>query len=66
MAAEAPTTLDIRQTAPLNSWIAISNDETRIVAIGPSFKELKEKLAQVADKDYFISKTPPVWAPFAL
>ena len=43
------------QSAPLNSWIALSDDETRIVAVGASYEE--------AARDYYAvnnaGSTPP-------
>jgi len=31
------------KSAPLDSWIALSEDESRIVAIGPSYEEAVSK-----------------------
>jgi hypothetical protein len=66
MSPETSAQLDIRQTAPLNSWVAISADETRIIAVGKSFGEVSAMCdAAGAPADVTILKTPPSWGPMA-
>jgi hypothetical protein len=54
------------RSAPLDSWIALSADESRVVAQGSSFDEVTEELARLGDDTSFILKTPPDWSPLAL
>lgn len=57
--------LDIHQQAPLNSFVAIANDESHIIAVASTYRELKEKLKGVESGTYFLWKTPPSWNRFA-
>ena len=54
------------RNAPLNSWIALSDDESRVVAQGNSYEEVAAQLDKLGDKSAVILKTPPNWHPFAL
>ena len=63
--AQAEVPLNIRQTAPLNSWIALSSDESRIVAVATTLEELESKLLSFGDDEVVLFKTPPIWAHFA-
>lgn len=58
--------LELLRSAPLNTWIAISADETRIVASGHTFVEADEAAQKSGEKDYFLTKTPPAWLPRAM
>ncbi len=53
------------ESAPLDSWIALSEDESRIVASGPTLAELSACLDAI-EEPVVISKTPPAWGPLAL
>jgi hypothetical protein len=48
--------------APLNSWIALSDDETKIVAHGATYQEVADELDRVGDDTAVILKTPPDWS----
>ncbi len=67
-AAIAPvsTRLEALQNAPLNSWIALSGDETTLVATGASYIEVARKLDELGDVDAVILKTPSQWVPFSV
>jgi len=52
--------------APLDSWVALSEDETRIVAVGSTYKEVSEKSDQAGETDPIIVKTPAEWAPVSI
>ena len=54
------------RNAPLDSWVALSGDQTRIVATGASFEEVSAALDRMGDADSVILKTPPAWLPLAL
>ena len=52
--------------APLNAWVALSKDETRIVAVGGTYAEASEKSDAVGEPDAIIVKTPAQWAPISV
>ena len=54
------------RSAPLDSWVALAEDETRITAIGASYGEVAKRLDDAGDKDSVILKTPKSWHPFAV
>ena len=54
------------KTAPLNSWIAFSEDESRIVAIGRSYEEAVRKSEDAGVTDPVLVKTPRVWLPISV
>ena len=49
------------QSAPLDSWIALSEDETRVVAVGSSYDEAVEKSERAGVSDPVLVKTPKAW-----
>lgn len=53
------------ESAPLDSWIALSEDESRIVAVGRTFTEVSRKLEAI-EEPAVILKTPPAWAELIL
>ena len=66
MSPENKIRLELLRSAPLNKWIALSEDESRIVAVGDTFGEVSERsdLAGVADP--LILNTPEAWAPISV
>jgi len=46
-------------SAPLDSWVALSDDETRIIAVGATYSEAAEKSERAGVSDPVIIKTPP-------
>ena len=54
------------QSAPLNSWIALSGDETRVIAHGSSFEEVSAQLETIGDDDAVMMRTPAVWEPLSI
>jgi hypothetical protein len=66
MSPENEIRLNLLRSAPLNSWIALSNDESRIVAVGKSFVEVSEASDKAGCDDPLILKTPPEWLPLSL
>jgi len=52
--------------APLDSWIALSEDETRVVATGATYEEVAKRLDEAGDRDSVILKTPKSWLPLAV
>lgn len=53
------------ESAPLDRWIALSEDQSRIVAIGETYGELAAQLDAVGDTKSVVLKTPPFWGEFA-
>jgi hypothetical protein len=56
--------VDILRSAPLNAWIALSEDETTLITTGASYEEVSRKLDELGNEDALIIKTPPHWGPF--
>ena len=54
------------QAAPLDSWIALSEDETKIVAVGSSYDEAVEKSESAGVSDPVLVKTPKAWHAIAV
>ena len=65
-----PTPEDIRlellRSAPLDSWIAFSEDETKIVASGSSYEDVVKKSESAGVDDPILVKTPKSWAPISV
>ena len=58
--------LEILRKAPLDSWIALSADETRLVGVGKTLEEALREAEKNGENDPLILKTPPEWLPLAL
>jgi hypothetical protein len=54
------------KSAPLDRWIALSEDETRIVAVANSYSEVVSKSENAGVSDPVIVKTPSSWFPIAV
>jgi hypothetical protein len=54
------------QSAPLDSWVALSEDETKIVAVGSSYTEAVEKSERAGVSDPVLVKTPKAWHSIAV
>jgi hypothetical protein len=52
--------------SPLDSWIALSEGETRVIATGATYEEVAKQLDDGGDKDSVILKTPKSWLPLAV
>ena len=53
--------LDLLRNAPMNSWVALSADESRIVAIGKTFVEADATAKKSGEENYVLTRTPDVW-----
>jgi hypothetical protein len=62
MSPENTVRLAILRSAPLDKWIALSSDESRIVAVGDNFQEAADKSGAQGEPDPVILKTPASWA----
>ena len=58
--------LEVLRSAPMNTWIALSADESRIVATGKTFMEADEAAKKTGEEGYFLTKTPNSWLPRAM
>ena len=63
MTAEEQVRFELLRSAPLNSWVALSQDESHIVAVGKSYSEVAEESERAGESDPIILKTPAIWAP---
>jgi hypothetical protein len=66
MSPESAVRLKALQAAPLDAWIALSEDESRIVAVGRDYSEVAAKANAAGETDVLILKTPPSWAPLSV
>ena len=53
--------LEALRSAPLDSWVALSEDETRVVAVGATYEEAVRNSERVGVSDPVIVKTPKRW-----
>jgi hypothetical protein len=54
------------QSAPLDKWIAISEDESRIIAVGETYSEVSDLSDAAGEDDPIILRTPPAWEPISV
>jgi hypothetical protein len=54
------------RSAPLNCWIALSNDEASVVATGNSYEEVSKKIEESGLSDSVVLKTPKNWSSFSV
>ena len=52
--------------APLNAWIALSDDETKLVAQGTTYQDVVNALDAMGDDSAVILRTPPNWLPLSV
>jgi hypothetical protein len=58
--------VEILRSAPPNSWIALSEDESRVVAQGSSYSEVVALAENEGVSDPVLIMTPESWAPRVL
>jgi len=63
MSSNVTVRSELLRSVPLDSWVALSDDESRIVAVGKSYAEVVQKSDDAGETDPVILKTPPMWAP---
>jgi len=54
------------RSAPLDSWIALTEDESGIIAVGATYEEVSKQLDKAGLENSIIIKTPKSWMPFAV
>jgi hypothetical protein len=57
---------ELLKSAPADSWVALSQDETRIVAVGRSYSEVITISEAAGVVDPVLVKTPKEWLPISL
>jgi hypothetical protein len=50
----------------MDSWIALSEDESRIVAVGATYEEVVKNSENAGFPDPLLLKTPKVWMPISV
>lgn len=55
--------LEALRSAPLNSWIALSEDETMVVAVGATYEEAVRNSERAGVSEPTLLKTPERWLP---
>jgi hypothetical protein len=58
--------LNILRAAVPNSWIALSNDESKLVAAGGSYAEAVAGAEKCGEQDPVLIKVPKEWLPLVL
>jgi len=53
------------KSAPLDSWVLLSEDESAVLAVAKTFEELSQKAAHFSAETVML-KTPPSWASFSV
>jgi hypothetical protein len=66
MAAANIPRSDALRSAPPNSWVALSEDESRVIASGASYEEVSKRLDDAGVENSVIIKTPESWLRFAI
>ena len=54
------------RSAPLDAWIALSEDESQIVATGSSYEEVVQRSESAGVREPIIIKTPSKWLPLSV
>ena len=58
--------LEALRAAPLDAWVALAEDESRIVAVGATYEEVVTKSNEAGVQDPVIIRTPQSWLPFSV
>ncbi len=57
---------ELLRKAPLNSWVALSEDETRIVSHGKTYAEAVANAERAGEHEPVLLKTPDDWLPIVV
>ena len=58
--------VELLRSAPLDSWVALSDDETKIVATGATYEEVVKNSDSAGVSDPVLIKTPKAWHSIAV
>jgi hypothetical protein len=66
MQANSQNRLEMLRLAPLNAWVALSEDESQIIAVARTYSEVVALSHKNGVHDPVILKTPSEWAPLSV
>ena len=66
MSPENQHRLELLRSVPLDSWVALSGDESRVVATAATYAEVSAKSDAAGENDPVILKTPSQWLPLSV
>jgi hypothetical protein len=66
MAASSQNRLEMLRLAPLDAWVALSEDESHIIAVAKTYSEVVALSYKHGVPDPVILKTPSAWAPLSV
>ncbi|MGC2110480.1 MAG: hypothetical protein WA655_13240 [Candidatus Korobacteraceae bacterium] len=66
MPAVSDRRLELLRSAPLDSWIALSEDESRLVAVGATYEEAVTNSEKEGVTDPLLIKTPKSWTAISV
>ncbi|MDP9160497.1 MAG: DUF5678 domain-containing protein [Acidobacteriota bacterium] len=58
--------LETLRSAPTDKWIALSEDETKVIAVGSTYEEVVKNSEIAGVTDPVLMKTPKVWTPISV
>ena len=58
--------IEALRAAPPDTWIALSEDETRVVAVGATYEEVVQKSQEVGIEEPVLIKTPKNWFSYSV
>lgn len=62
---ESPRITALRSVPP-NLWVALSDDETKVIATGATYEEAAQASDRAGVPDPIMIKTPLKWLPFCV
>ena len=57
--------LEVLRAAKPNSWLAFSEDESRLVASGETYSQVVKEAEAAGEKEAVILKVPATWSSMA-
>ena len=65
-ASQQERRLAVLRAAPRGKWVALSRDETSLVAVAESFADAAEKAISLGEADPVVWLIPERWLPLSL
>lgn len=66
MTSQEDLRLETLRSAPRDKWIALSEDESKIVAVGSTYAEAVQNSELAGVSDPILMKVPKVWMPISV
>jgi len=66
MSNQTDVRFEALKAAPLDSWVALSEDESKVVAVGSSYEEAVRNSENAGVSDPVLVKTPKAWMPISV